>query len=89
MTDFSTITPTQWKALSDSEIGEILGVSSRTVRRERERERELMKLPQVRRRPPGRPPITIEFDPTKSNKENAERMGVSVQWAAKLRKEWI
>ena len=82
MTDFSTITPQQW-TLHDSEIASLLQVSPRTVKRERERRG----LPPGSRRTPGRPPGSIAFDPTKSNKENAERLGVTVQWAAKLRKQ--
>lgn len=86
MTDFTPITPKQWSKLHDSEIAAKLGVCTRTVRRERER----LGLPQVKRKPPGRPPNPITFDPSKTNKQNAERLGVTVQRAGQLRKQsWI
>lgn len=81
--DFTPITEAQWLTLDDFAIARIIGCCSHTVRRERER----LGYPKVRKPGSGRPRKAGPYDPTLSTKENAKRMGVTIQRVNQIKKE--
>lgn len=81
--DFTPITEAQWRSLDNFAIAWIVGCCSHTVMRERER----LGYPKIRKPGSGRPRKTGPYDPTLSIRQNAEKMGVTIQRAGQLKRE--
>lgn len=84
-TDFTSITEAQWLSLDNTAIGLLLGVNPATVARHRKR----LEIPRVRKPGAGRKATVslTRFRLDETDKQNAERLGITRQRAWQMRQQ--